>query len=173
MNSMNSTDFGELIAATQRTAVHLETRDAYFSNPRFEAWQQGKRTDWNDRASWWRPFHQQIADAVARGVTVRRARIVSEPVTEYIRWEHYVTQANVTAGEDVRWLPRRRALDVLVPVNDFWIFDERAVRVHHFTGPGDWSDKALSTEPQLVTAYTDAFEQVWAKAIPHAEYDII
>jgi hypothetical protein len=62
---------------------------------------------------------QLIADTVARGVIVRRARVVSEPVSEYIRWEHYVTHANVTAGEDVRWLPRRRATDIPLPGNDF------------------------------------------------------
>lgn len=112
-------EFGELLARAERSAVHLETRDVYYSNPRFEAWQKGERTDWDDRGTWWRPFHQQISDAVARGVDVRRARVVSEPVTEYIRWEHYVTQANVAAGEQVRWLPRRQATDLLLPVNDF------------------------------------------------------
>jgi hypothetical protein len=53
-------------------------RDTSYSNPGFEAWQQGHRIDWNDGASWWNPFHQQMADAVARGVTVRRARGVSD-----------------------------------------------------------------------------------------------
>ncbi|MFJ8233947.1 DUF6879 family protein [Streptomyces sp. NPDC094448] len=170
---MTSTDFGDLIAATTSTAVHLETRDQYFSNPRLEAWRKGERVDWDDRASWWRPFHQQIADAVARGIAVRRARVVSEPVTEYIRWEHYVTRANTEAGEDVRWLPRSRAVDLLVPVNDFWIFDDRIVRIHHFSGPGHWSDKELRTEPDLVKAHIEAFENVWARAIPHAEYEIV
>jgi hypothetical protein len=64
------------------------------------------------------PFHQSVADAVARGVTVRRARVVSEPVGDYIRYEHACTAQNIAAGEDVRWLPRRLASDLLIPGND-------------------------------------------------------
>lgn len=46
-----------------------------------------------------------VKDAVARGVVMRRARIVSEPVTDHIRYEHAITPLNLQAGEDVRWLP--------------------------------------------------------------------
>src|SRR4051812_20661669 len=98
--------FSELLANTRDSAVHLEMRDDYGTNPRLAAWQRGERVDWNDRESWWHPFHQTIADAVARGVSVRRARVVSEPVSEYIRWEHDATHGNLAAGEDVRWLSR-------------------------------------------------------------------
>ncbi|MYZ36509.1 MULTISPECIES: DUF6879 family protein [unclassified Streptomyces] len=169
---MSSTEFSELIARAKQSAVHLEMRDSYFTNPRFEAWRQGHRVDWADRASWWRPFHQQIADAVARGVSVRRARVVSEPVTEYIRWEHYVTHANVAAGEQVRWLSRRLATDLVLPANDFWIFDDQLMRVHHFSGNGDWLDKELHDDPQVVEACSAAFEKIWERAIPHDEYEI-
>ena len=167
-----SPEFGELIAGCEKSAFHLEMRDAYFSNPRFEAWQQGERVDWSDRASWWRPFHQDIADAVARGVTVRRARVVSEPVTDYIRWEHHQTRANIEAGEDVRWLARREAYGLLLPPNDFWIFDGRLMRIHHFSGDGHWTDKELSDDPALVGACAEAFEHVWERAVPHKEYGI-
>lgn len=164
-------EFGELLAGAKQSAVHLETRDVYYSNPRFEAWQNGERTDWDDRASWWRPFHQEIADAVTRGVVVRRARVISEPVTEYIRWEHYVTRANTEAGEEVRWLPRRDAVGVLLPANDFWIFDGQLMRVHHFTGDGHWSGKELA-EGGPVADYSAAFEKIWDLAIPHTEYEV-
>ncbi|MFI6334118.1 DUF6879 family protein [Streptomyces sp. NPDC050535] len=165
-------EFGELLAGARRTAVHLETRDVYYSNPRFEAWKNGERTDWDDRASWWRSFHDEIADAVARGVSVRRARVVSEPVTDYIRWENYVTAANVAAGEQVRWLSRRQATDLLIPVNDFWIFDDQLMRVHHFTGDGAWADKELCDDPGVVGTCSAAFERIWERAIPHDEYEV-
>ncbi|EKX61430.1 hypothetical protein Sipo8835_29440 [Streptomyces ipomoeae] len=165
-------EFGELLAGSQRSAVHLETRDTYFSNPRFEAWQRGQRVDWADRASWWRPFHQDIADAVARGVTVRRARVVSEPVSDYIRWEHHQTRANLEAGEIVRWLPRRLAVDLLLPANDFWIFDGRLMRVHHFSGDGEWIGKELCADQKVVEACSAAFVSIWERAIPHDEYEI-
>ncbi|MFW6690334.1 DUF6879 family protein [Streptomyces sp. MAR4 CNX-425] len=170
MNSIP--EFGELLADAKQSAVHLEMRDRYFSNPRFEAWQRGHRVDWEDRASWWRPFHDDVAAAASRGVSMRRARVVSEPVTDYIRWEHYVTTANVKAGEMVRWLPRRCTADLLLPGCDFWIFDNRLIRIHHFSGDGQWVDKELHNDSSLVESCAAAFEKVWARAIPHDAYEI-
>lgn len=165
-------EFAELLAGARQSAVHLEMRDTYFTNPRFEAWADGERIDWDDRASWWRPYHQSIADAVARGVTVRRARVVSEPVTDYIAWEHYQTRANVEAGELVRWLPRHRAWDLLLPGTDLWIFDGRLMRVHHFSGAGEWVSKELCDDPAVVLPHAAAFEQVWERATPHDQYEV-
>ncbi|MFB7311468.1 DUF6879 family protein [Streptomyces sp. NPDC056192] len=164
--------FSELLAKTRNSAVHLEMRDDYGSNPRLESWQRGERVDWTDRDSWWHPFHQTIADAVARGVVIRRARVVSEPVSEYIRWEHYATHANVTAGEDVRWLPRERATGFLLPAHDFWLFDGALLRIHHFAGDGGHVTDELSSDAGTLKSYAAAFEEIWQHATPHSEYTI-
>ncbi|WP_329560282.1 hypothetical protein OG711_23700 [Streptomyces uncialis] len=166
----NAPSFGELLGATRRSAVHLEMRDSYAATERFEAWRCGERIDWADQASWWHPYDQLIADTVARGVTVRRARIVSEPVSEYIRWEHYVTHANVTAGEQVRWLPRRAATGLSLPGNDFWLFDGTLLRVHHFSGDGAVVKDEMVDELTIVELCATAFENVWALATPHAQF---
>ncbi|MEU9881239.1 DUF6879 family protein [Streptomyces phaeochromogenes] len=164
--------FAELLGACRHSAVHLEIRDSYAPTPRFEAWRRGERITWEDRASWWHPYDQLISDTVARGVEIRRARIVSEPVSEYIRWEHYVTHANVTAGEQVRWLPRRQATGLALPGNDFWAFDGTRLRVHHFSGDGAVVEDEITDDPALVEFCVTAFESVWERAIPHADYQI-
>ncbi|MFE3382930.1 DUF6879 family protein [Streptomyces anulatus] len=164
--------FAELLGRCERSAVHLEMRDSYASTDRFEAWKRGERINWNDLASWWHPYDQLITDTVARGVTIRRARIVSEPVTEYIRWEHYVTRANVTAGEDVRWLPRRRATAIALPGNDFWLFDGKLLRVHHFSGDGAVVEDEITDDAETVKLCASAFEAVWDRAAPHHQYTI-
>ncbi|MBB5117678.1 hypothetical protein AF335_03945 [Streptomyces eurocidicus] len=164
--------FAELLASTERTAVHLELRDAYGDNPRFAAWREGHRVDWDDRASWWHSFHEQIAQAVRRGVAIRRARVVSEPVSEYIRWEHYATHSNVAAGEEVRWLPRRLASGLLLPPNDYWVFDDRLARIHHFAGDGAHVGDELTSEPELIKRLSSAFTSVWEYAFPHDAYKI-
>ena len=56
-----------------------------------------------------------VSEAVARGVEFCRARVVSEPVSDCIRYEHSCTFQNIAAGEAVRWLPRRLASDLLLP----------------------------------------------------------
>jgi len=105
---------------------------------------------------------------------MRRARIVSEPVTDYIRWEHAVTALNVGAGEQVRWLPRRHASDIALPGNDFWLIDGRLVMFHFFSGDGDWVAPGSETteDPAAVSLCASAFETVWARGIPHEKYTV-
>ncbi|MCK9869190.1 hypothetical protein MRI28_05895 [Nocardiopsis dassonvillei] len=138
----------------------------------FAAWKRGIRTDWNDRDSWWHPFFQSVSDATARGVVVRRARVVSTPVTDYIRYEHEFTQANLLAGELVRWLPRREATDIAFPGNDFWLFDGQILRVAHFSGYGQLTGAEILKEPELVKLCSSTFETVWERAVPHNEFHI-
>lgn len=161
------------LAKAHRSAVHLELRDSYMlDDPEFIAWQQGKRFDPADRSAWWGGWHDSVRDAVARGVAVRRVRIVSEPISDYIRYEYDCTFTNIAAGESVRWLPRRRTTDLALPGTDFWVFDDTQALFHHFTGEGQLAEdgREYTDDAARVKLCADAFEAVWQRAIPHAEY---
>ncbi|WP_340564177.1 DUF6879 family protein [Streptomyces sp. GSL17-111] len=148
-------------------------RDGYMrSDPRFAAWQQGVRNAPEDNDPELRPWLALVAELVGRGVAVRRARVVSEPVSDYIEFEHHTTDANVTAGEQVRWLPRRRASDLALPGNDFWVLDHRVVVFHHFDGDGELApeDEEVIEDWDIVRMCTSAFGDVWKRATPHDEY---
>ncbi|MEU9404718.1 DUF6879 family protein [Streptomyces sp. NPDC048291] len=150
-------------------------RDEYMrSDPRFAAWQNGIRNDPAESDPERRPWLRLIADLVAQGVEVRRARIVSEPVSDYIRFEHHLTGPTVAAGEQVRWLPRRHASALPLPGNDFWLFDDSSVVFHHFAGDGELApdDEEFNDDPAVVTMCAHAFEAVWALAVPHADYTL-
>jgi hypothetical protein len=160
--------FSELIATATTSAVHLETRDAYTpSDPLFQDWLAGRPVPEPALPGW----RDLVRAHVARGVRFRRARVVSEPVTDYIRYEHFITSAtNIAAGEEVRWLPRRRASDLCLPGNDFWLFDDHLIRFHHFSGDGEIVEDELVTDPAVIAMCAAAFEAVWERAVPHADY---
>ncbi|WP_245657901.1 DUF6879 family protein [Herbidospora mongoliensis] len=163
----------EALASARRSAVHLEMRDSYMlDDPAFLAWQRGERSDPNDRASWWRPWLDVVAEATQRGVVMRRARIISEPIHPYIRYEYDGTFTNIAAGEQVRWLPRRRTTDLLLPGVDFWAFDDELVIFNHFTGAGQWADPGmeLCNDFHVAKGCAAAFEAIWDRAIPHDQY---
>ena len=162
----------DLLVACQRSALHLEMRDGYMrSDPEFVAWQAGHRSDPDDRASWWHPWLAVMEQTTRRGVDARRARVVSEPVSDYVRFEYDVTFRNVAVGEMVRWLPRRRATDIALPGNDFWLFDGTTVLVNHFTGDGEVAaHELIEDDPTLAKLCATAFEAVWERAIPHEDY---
>ncbi|WP_408992647.1 DUF6879 family protein [Streptomyces europaeiscabiei] len=156
-----------------RSAVHLEMRDGYMrSDPRFVAWRNGVRNDPADNDPERRPWLALVKELVGRGVEIRRVRIISVPVSDYIEFEHHLTGPNVRAGEQVRWLPRRRASASALPGNDFWLFDDGSVVFHHFAGDGELAphEKEFSDDPAVIKLCSDAFETVWALAVPHADY---
>ncbi|RJL21266.1 hypothetical protein D5H75_37660 [Bailinhaonella thermotolerans] len=155
------------MARTQRSAVHLEMRDVYEpAHPGFNDWLNGG-SGRVDRTPW----TSLVEQATARGVRMRRARIVSEPVTDYIAWEHMITDVNIKAGEEVRWLPRRLASGLMLPHADFWMFDNRLVRFHYNAGDGTSLKRyEWVSDPRYVAPVVACFEMVWERAIPHEEY---
>jgi hypothetical protein len=172
----NVPDFSELLAGAQRSAVHLEMRDSYGIAGEAAEFEQFRRTgihpDIDPKSEGWSGWVSLIRDAVARGVVMRRARIVSEPVTDYIRYEHAGTVVNLAAGELVRWLPRRQASDIALPGNDFWLFDGRIVRFNHFTGDGASGGPEMCEDPTVAKLCASAFEAVWARGIPHEKFSV-
>ncbi|MDY0816382.1 DUF6879 family protein [Kitasatospora purpeofusca] len=127
------------------------------------------QADLNPNDPYWADWLGIVREAVARGVVMRRARIVSEPVTDCIRWEYAVTPPNLGAGELVRWLPRRLTSDIALPGNDLWLIDEQLIMFHWFTGNGAWVGHAFDESPATVKMVSAAFETVWDRA-PHDQY---
>ncbi|WP_224279193.1 DUF6879 family protein [Streptomyces sp. LS1784] len=140
--------------------------------PEFIAWQYGKRLEPAGRASWRHGWHDAVAAAVGRGVVVRRARIVSEPVHDCIRYEHDLTHGNLAAGEQVRWLSRRNTKDLCLPGLDFWVFDDQVVHYRHFTGDGQLAEmgEEILRDPAPAKHCAQAFELVWECFILHERY---
>ncbi|WP_432180523.1 DUF6879 family protein [Streptomyces sp. NBC_00063] len=165
----------ELLGGCSRSAVHLEMRDRYGNAAEaddFRAWRETGRLDIDPGSSDWAPWVSLVSQTVARGVSVRRARIVSEPVTDYIRYEHASTVVNVHAGEEVRWLPRQRASDIALPGNDFWLFDDLVIRWGYFSGDGAVVGHEISEDRDAAKLCTEAFDAVWSRAVPHDLYQI-
>lgn len=172
---MTALTLADRLRSCERSALHLEMRDGYMrSDPRFIAWQNGVREDSAQADPQQRPWLALIAETTGRGVEVRRARVVSEPVSEYIQFEHQLTAPNVAAGEDVRWLPHAARVELALPGNDFWLFDGELVVFLHFDGEGELAphDEEISTTPTAVKLCASAFEAVWERAVPHADYHL-
>ncbi len=159
----------DFLPTARASAVHLEIRDTYRPDLElFHAWQRGHAP--TERAAWWDEWFQTVAEATARGIVVRRARIVSEPITDYVRFEHAVTYRNLACGEQVRWLPRRLALDLAHPANDCWLVDGQILLIHHFSGDGDKIATEHVSDPAAVELYRTSFETIWQRAIAHEHY---
>jgi hypothetical protein len=161
-----------LIAGFRREALHLEMRDVYAAadHSRFRKWLAGEESGPHDEAEWWRPWREMMRRHQDAGRLLRRLRVISEPVTEYIKFEWLDAAELVRAGEDVRWLPRQRTSGLLLPGNDLWCFDSQSVVFTYLSGDGEVQGYELTTDPGLAGQVVAAFEAAWSAAIPHGEY---
>lgn len=109
MEPISAEERGQFLTTFRREAVYLEMRDVYsteIERDRFQTWLRGEPLDPEVEAEWWRPWRELMKRNNEAGKKLRRLRIVSEPVTDYVRFEWLDAGQLVRAGEDLRWLPR-------------------------------------------------------------------
>lgn len=162
--------FAELLASCTRTALKLEFRDQYMlDDPAYAAWQAG---DVDQAVREYAGWTETARSATARGVEMKRVRVISEPVSEYIAFEHAVTaQVNIAAGEQIRWVPRQRVSTLALPGNDVWIFDGSTLQFIFFAGDGHFVGNEVSTDPEGVKLCNTAFEAAWECGVDHNDYN--
>jgi hypothetical protein len=153
----------------RREALHLEMRDTYgtqVERPHWKKWEDGQQDD----CDWLKSWFDTVKSSVRAGKVVRRARIISEPITEYQRWVLSDSHLFTEAGEQIVWIPRRLVSAVALPGNDFWLFDEETAIFSIFAGNGEVVERQLWTDPDVVRLCKTAFESAWALGIPDREY---
>jgi len=167
--SISEGEFDHLLRSFERESIHIETRDAYGTAvelPHMAKWVAGELDD----LAWLDDWCSTLRAHRAAGKSVRRARIVSEPLSDYQRWSYSIAHPMVAAGEDIRWVPRRLVSSIGIPGNDFYLFDDRLVVFLIYSGNGLNADYQISTDPDDIHLCRSAFEAVWKLAIPHSDY---
>ncbi|MGI9004082.1 MAG: DUF6879 family protein [Pseudonocardia sp.] len=169
MDSISYEDLTDLINSFQREALHLEMRDSYGTAaeiPHLAKWEAGEPDD----TDWLQPWFDRVRAATRAGKVFRRARIVSEPVSDYQKWVLKDSHMFVEAGEDIRWVPRGRVSTVALPGNDFWLFDDQVVVFLIFAASGQVVDRQKITDRAVIEFCRNAFDAVWKLSIPDSEY---
>jgi hypothetical protein len=169
VTSISDEQFEGLLTGFEREAVHLETRDAYGTAvelPHMAKWAAREPDD----LEWLQGWCATLREGVKAGKSVRRARVVSEPLSDYQRWSFSIAHPMVEAGEDIRWVPRRLVSSIAFPGNDFYLFDDRLIVFLIYAGNGLATDKIVSTDPADIQLCRSAFEAAWKLSIPHSEY---
>ncbi|MBO4259948.1 hypothetical protein GRC12_39855 [Streptomyces griseorubiginosus] len=172
MKLISSTQRNQLFEIFERDAFHLELRDDYSvpdEDSPFASWLRGESVDY----SYMEPWTQLIRRVTGEGKSVRRIRVITEPHTPYIQWEHATTALNHEAGEEIRWLPRHRLPEgIIFPLagNDWWLYDDRLLAVGHFDSQGRVLGSEIVEDPATVAECVRLRDVLWAVAIPHSEY---
>jgi hypothetical protein len=163
-------EFSRLLSAGfVAEAVHLETRDAYGTAvelPYMAKWAAGEPDD----LEWLQGWCATLREHERAGRRVRRARVVSEPLSDYQRWSHSIAWPMVEAGEDIRWVPRRLVSAVAMPGNDFYLFDGQLAVFMLYSGNGLSAGMVKSADPAVIGLCRQAFDAVWKLSVSHRDY---
>lgn len=161
--------FLRLFHDAKREAFHLEVQDTYETPEESEPFRKFI-TNEHDDYEWFQPWLDHVRETTSRGVAVLRARVVSEPHTDYTRFSKAVARFNMEAGEDVRYLPRNLVNADELTRDDWWLFDDTVLGFTVFEPSGRWAGAAVTTDPHIVEYAREVKERVWGKAIPLKDY---
>jgi hypothetical protein len=168
MEQLSYEDF-KAVAVARKRAFHLEQRDAYnveSEDEPFGRWLRGEPDDYAWHADWL----GFVCEATAAGVQVQRVRLASIPHSDYVRWGLDVSPLNITAGEDIRYLPRHLSEDIDLPDEDYWLLDDDTLILSVFSADGRTGGFARPSSPELLRKCVTARDRVWERAIPYAQY---
>jgi hypothetical protein len=161
--------FRRLFDNFERTARRLETRDRYSSPVDDRTVRQflaGEALD----LGWVAPWFDRVRAATAAGKRFERVRVVTEPLSDYKRYEMVVCRHTVAAGEDIRYLPRTQARALGLPDSDFWVFDSATLALLHFTDADVFRGAELVHDPDEVARHERWIDVAQQHAIPYAQY---
>jgi hypothetical protein len=107
---------------------------------------------------------------VAAGKTIGRVRTVRQPLTEYQRYQlDWGIPGNIEAGEDIRILDLTN-LELDLPSQDFWMFDETIVVHLNFRQDGTLINHDRLENPDL-NQYLRWRDTALAHAVPLSEWN--
>jgi hypothetical protein len=155
--------FKAAFESARHSVFRLETLQYYAGDPNFDRFMTGGTWEDTDSKRHW-------VDLVRRrsrdGVVMRRVHVVTEPWSDYVRFEiAWSYPPNVAAGEDIRIITGSAPW----PGPDFWMFDDRHVWLMRYTSDGALERvEDVSASAAVVSACLDRREQALslAEALP-------
>jgi hypothetical protein len=166
---LDETQFLELFDQFLLTAFRLETRDRYREPGEEEPLRRflsGEPPD--DR--WFMDWYETVEGWTRAGRQISRVRIVTEPLSDYARWEFDLTRLNTAAGEDIRYLTRAQARELSLPDEDFWLFDSREAAILRFGDDDVRLGIELTVDPVEINERCQWRDVAWRHAVPAREY---
>lgn len=161
--------FDELFRSFRRSAVRLETRQTYRTEVEAKPLRQflaGEPVD----LDWFRPWVDDVRSAVQAGRQFRRVRLFQDPLTDYLRFELWMCQFNIEAGEQMTYLPVAEADRLNLPNYDYWLFDNERLALMYFTNDGVPQGAQIVTDSAIVDCHQRWLNQAAEHAIPYREF---
>ena len=108
-NLVTQDEFAGMFRTFRESAFHLETRGFYamtYERDAFQRFLDGQPVP-PSGLPWWQAWLDQMQELAPQGKRIGRVRVLSEPPSDYQRWELWGTSWHIEAGEEIRYMSRR------------------------------------------------------------------
>ncbi|WP_329044244.1 hypothetical protein OG738_24045 [Amycolatopsis sp. NBC_01488] len=165
---LRSEELGRLFRTFRLSAFRLETFPVYdvaSEREEYDRFLAGEKPPADLHYGWL----DIVAGHREAGRSMQRVRVVSRPLTDYVRYEfEWGFQFNVRSGEDIRILDlTNRALDL--PQQDFWFFDDSTIVRLDYDEDGAVSGRMRLDRPDLAQ-YRAWRDLALTESVPFREY---
>jgi hypothetical protein len=169
IESLEDPAFGALFTGFLHTAYRFEQLQAYdvgYENLSYRRFLAGEPASDAVQEEW----AAMIRDAVRGGKTFQRVHLVTEPLTDYLRYEMGVWYPrNTEAGEDIRILLAVPP-GVSLPGWDYWLFDSRHLWIMEYDHTGRFLATEEVTDPRQIVQHAYWRDAALHSAIRFSEY---
>jgi hypothetical protein len=144
----------------ERSAFRLETLPEYNVPQEAELlakFKRGEPVDLPDD----HPWLESVRRHCGAGKLMRRVRVATHPLTDYLRMELSWYRKSVQAGEDIRITETQLT-------GDFWLFDDQTVVVLHYDSAGRFT--GTTTEQGSLTRYLSIRDHALADSMELSAY---
>jgi hypothetical protein len=164
-------DFRALVRDFEHTAFRLETLSRYsfpYEAEPLRRFLAGEPQDLGWMASW-REF---VTASRTAGKQVGRVHIVSEPLSDYLRFELTCAYPYTSsAGEEIGILPVPRGTwPADLPRHDFWLLDSCRLAVLHYEDDGRFLGAELVSDPAVIVQHSYWRDVARHRALPYDSY---
>lgn len=165
---LSGDDFDALFKIFAESAFRLETRESYYEKGEMKAFlDRGPAAIPADFLAEW---YELMRSHVKAGRQIRRVRIVSEPHSDYTKFGIWLARRNIDAGEDIRYLPRKKAGSLNLPDIDYWLFDDSQMYIVRFSGDDSLLGAEKVTDAKSIAQARVWRDVAWRNAIPRDVY---
>ncbi|AOS65541.1 DUF6879 family protein [Actinoalloteichus hymeniacidonis] len=166
---LDGAELARLFARFRRSAWRFETQSEYREVSEAEPYRRFLAGELGEDRAWMTEWLRSVSSATRQGRSFARVRVVAFPPTDYQRFEMAVAPDNEAAGEDIRVLSSERARRLLLPAQDFWLFDDTILALMHF-GSGRLTGIEVTTDVTRIEQYRAHRRRAWSQAVPLNEH---
>ncbi|WP_434740572.1 DUF6879 family protein [Micromonospora sp. SH-82] len=170
--SLDDDGFNRLFRDFRYTAYRLETLQRYdvsYEQDEFARFLAGEtRGEFPGIAAWC----DTVRAAVSVGKRMHRVHVVTEPLSDYVRFEcGWAYEHTVEAGEDVRLIVLTgRDWPADLPHHDYWLFDSSQLVAMHYDEEGRFVSGEVTTDPEKIVQANRWRDAAVSVSIPYRRY---